>query len=1831
MKNENSLISLLLSLPSSNLVLLGFSQEKLSLPVDLPFSRKCSLALEKEMETIPAARPPSVAAGAASSSSLDRFSSSPHQQHHNHPLARKAERILSRPLDLTYLPDALSSLSSVFVSSPFGGHPAAPTASSSSHSTPSSLHNTSSSFPFDENSQNGDRTDTKTSSSSFHGSSQSLLSLSSPVALASTPAALSALLYRERLRIHAECLSAFSPIRSKVHALSSRVQSLQSTFGEVSVHLRHSQHQLKPLLRQVSQLRSTYEHLQERQKLCQLLLDKLQLSPHHLKSLTATYPISTDGRSEGEGTSSSSLQVATDATYDQGKDTSSSNNLLSSSKAPQLHQQSSSSSSSSPPLPTQSVMIHIDTDFFVALQELEKVRRRALRLQAIPSESIELHLSSREEFPHSRFLSSSSSQLMAPAPSSFSSKRNSDEGRRGLSQFSSSFHPLHSTHPTDLHVINTRELADYILQETADLREMAYERLYLWVQGLFRQASGVEEEGAHGGVGGEKFLSISQNGQSIKKNEGVSLKSMKNYAVILRREERMSQSGVSHDKTSSCYSRGHEDAWLRASIQRNDNRRNNEEGERGSEESSRYDASYEVEKFSRFLSALGGMRRKSEIQVMLSHGWFLSQDGHKKSGKKEDEEKEERQGETHRVSYADQGLSAVDSSQAFIGDRKKTSSDRPGNKHSKPDEDHLPPLLFRAFLALRDRPPYLIDCIHEYLHLRSVCVYESIFGIRDNASSVRTSTVGGGGHLKKKGSSHTNSVPTSQHPHLSHGSTASSLVKSPLQQILFTKSVFRVAHHFALKWMEAEDQEEVQMRRGKSASETCRLKDGEKEADCLLDAKCNDVSHQMNTHKRRTQQDKKAGFTEKDRRREYEEETSALPLEVFLRAEPVHFIKEVLERFCRYAAVERSIVQGLLTLCSYSPSLQTPTSLSKKETGDNEGEVQARMLSCMQETDGRESMKRDQEGAYISSRSSIAPSQSQPCGPPILPGDSSSVHQPVPSLEDLSRHTTSHPSHGPYSSLTQGSYAGPLSSGDHSLGHRPMGGIEEKEYETCLRNDSAIIYSDGNRLLGEILHTSIQHFKLAVEKSFSMMILNTGRGDAGALISSLGLGGRHQQQQATVLSHYPSRSQQLHYVLGILLIVRLLDSYAQALHALLLFHPSSVSHSSSRPSQVYTCDAEGDSESITTTTVSTAGTVATERERAGVLSDNKGWRGGLDRGGGVGGAVDRRKENYEGSEENQRKESVEERFGGMPLDASSLSSSSSVSPNQGSGLLPPSALSSTADRSQTYQGMNGGGRRQGERLEDDGRTTLNEEESKQSSYPPVLQLVQYCEGLAEKGEEMFLSLWERHLIQTTTPTSSASAEACLSSLILAGHLSPPSHENPTLLNDTPSTSKSSETQQRDGLEKHGNMTIGGGSSSSRGNAVFFELIEKLQEVLEILYTPLLSRSEEKVLILLATGIASKLELDPETWRGIANQTHPYRQSKTGRGDHLELSFSCEDNDGGVWKEELSNLIQMKTKKTGQPDPGVDKHHVDGIRMYKDSTRECENGGGLQGLVRGSILFTDGRRSRITGLRGGQTLRFLAGETSNGRRSDDEKSSHNIESEELHSWVEGSIAPLLNFCRQDALRFHNPAETAVCLVNAYACAQEPLCRYKVCGSYVHLLSELVDQQITKLIEIEAEASLKSLGLFERLQVVRKAVERKSDVLTASGKKGETDGWEKSQDRKEMNGDSMEKKGGVSSTKSALQVSDKDLPESEGGKLLSVEELKKFFREFYMALYSTNALHLGYISRLMHRHLRSRAIIQVSKAVLQAYTEVYVHTIALGLATHTPEEIAVLLDV
>ncbi|KFG58152.1 oligomeric complex protein COG6 [Toxoplasma gondii RUB] len=401
----------------------------------------------------------------------------------------------------------------------------------------------------------------------------------------------------------------------------------------------------------------------------------------------------------------------------------------------------------------------------------------------------------------------------------------------------------------------------------------------------------------------------------------------------------------------------------------------------------------------------------------------------------------------------------------------------------------------------------------------------------------------------------------------------------------------------------------------------------------------------------------------------------------------------------------------------------------------------------------------------------------------------------------------------------------------------------------------------------------------------------------------------------------------------------------------------------------------------------------------------------------------------------------------------------------------------------------------------------------------VPELVLCCEEYAEKGEELFLSLWERQVVRA----ASSSTAAQLSSVLLSGRLSP----------GVPGAEGSA------GLGGEGELI------ATEGGA-FLELTGRLREALEILHAPVISVEEENELWLLASGAAA----------AASRRSRPMAAGGLPAwADTPVVTNLVRDRDASVWGTEVRRRRHLA-----------------------------------------------GRRSRITGMRAFEDLSSEACEGGEGEQA----------SEELHAWVEASVAPLLNFCRQEAQRFSDAGETAVCLINAYASVQEPLRRFRVCRSYLRVLAELLDQQMVKLIEVESGKILAYLGLADRLEAVRRAVEREKRRLGVAGP------------------DALPQ---VGDGKAPLQVGTEQSGDAgpDDEVLLHKEGLVKFFGEFYVALYGLSALNLDYVDRLMHWHLRSHAKKAVLNAVLQAYSEIYNHVSHLRVATHTPGDVALLLDV
>lgn len=636
----------------------------------------------------------------------------------------------------------------------------------------------------------------------------------------------------------------------------------------------------------------------------------------------------------------------------------------------------------------------------------------------------------------------------------------------------------------------------------------------------------------------------------------------------------------------------------------------------------RHEVLNEIEDFSRFLSALGGMRG-AEVQYAMSRVLFVSRDGSTDDkSRTEDEgilhgkvprgefERERVRGRLGRSGGA-VGEEEERRKECNGGHGLEVTSGRPiardggsslvgsSTSESRTERKNQIPLLLRAFLALRDRPPYLLDCIHEYLRLRSLCLYESIFGMRE--APVSPSGGRGSFSAKKTGPPHHLALvsPQQAHPEVTGGGL--SLLLDSYNRS-FSRPLFQAARRLAVKWLEAEAKGEGERNENGEQRTTFLLPDtgrqppqarstpssaigkGEKEddEDLLCDLQSGHLPQQTSRHTRRSRRDMTGRQMDRRGGEEEEEEplTSVLPIEVFLRAEPVRFIKHLLERFCRSAALERSIVQGILTVCSYASSPPP-----RKDEADEEANERSRRVGNSDGSSGATKEEQDSSSSSLTSASLFQPNHHH--HHPV-PGESF-LHEEESSL-DTSVHRRLPPLEQP--ALSRGS-AGAGTGGIHSRRHPDMVGEERGgdsslsgggvfEMESGLGN--TVMCLDGDELLGDIIYPSSQQIKIALDKAFSMMILNAGGGQAG-------IGGGGGVARASLPLH---RSQRLHHVLGTLLIVRLLDSYAQAMYAVLLFsHP--LHDPSSQP-----CTNSDDAESVTATSLSTTATCPTDR--AGVPS-----------------------------------------------------------------------------------------------------------------------------------------------------------------------------------------------------------------------------------------------------------------------------------------------------------------------------------------------------------------------------------------------------------------------------------------------------------------------------------------------------------------------------------------------------------------------------------------------------------------------------------------------------
>eukprot|EP01068_Selenidium_serpulae_P002601 Selendium_serpulae@DN2574_c0_g1_i1.p1 len=184
-------------------------------------------------------------------------------------------------------------------------------------------------------------------------------------------------------------------------------------------------------------------------------------------------------------------------------------------------------------------------------------------------------------------------------------------------------------------------------------------------------------------------------------------------------------------------------------------------------------------------------------------------------------------------------------------------------------------------------------------------------------------------------------------------------------------------------------------------------------------------------------------------------------------------------------------------------------------------------------------------------------------------------------------------------------------------------------------------------------------------------------------------------------------------------------------------------------------------------------------------------------------------------------------------------------------------------------------------------------------------------------------------------------------------------------------------------------------------------------------------------------------------------------------------------------------------------------------------------------------------------------------------------------EEFAPILDSALNPVINFCRLSAHRLP-PDDAPVYLINCYAHMQAGLTRYDFTSSKVELYASLLDEQMTLLVDSQAEKLLTKLGISERLEALRLENEagRAGNEMTAA--------------------------------------------------CLHPLSLCACLRSFYTSLFTMGPLSLPQIDKIVSRSLRSEARHGVARVLAGAYEKLYHGTESLGVATHTPDQIRTLLE-
>lgn len=173
---------------------------------------------------------------------------------------------------------------------------------------------------------------------------------------------------------------------------------------------------------------------------------------------------------------------------------------------------------------------------------------------------------------------------------------------------------------------------------------------------------------------------------------------------------------------------------------------------------------------------------------------------------------------------------------------------------------------------------------------------------------------------------------------------------------------------------------------------------------------------------------------------------------------------------------------------------------------------------------------------------------------------------------------------------------------------------------------------------------------------------------------------------------------------------------------------------------------------------------------------------------------------------------------------------------------------------------------------------------------------------------------------------------------------------------------------------------------------------------------------------------------------------------------------------------------------------------------------------------------------------------------------------------IHPILGATFDPLLNHCRQHAASLPDPLDRGVFAINCVSAMREPLTKYSFTADRLTMYVSLLDDEVTALITSQSQLALSQLGL-------------------------------------------------------------KDLIEEIKAQQIDRDRLTHVLKSFYTSLFTLKTLALPQMDRIAAQVIRAEVRRGVSTVISNAYTELYELLDANnlhGVATHTPEQVKVLLE-